>query len=162
MHLNDLPIDEGYASEKVIVEDSEKKEHILGGQNGKTQLIFTAPLLDEALLKELHAIDKELPKDGMYEVTAALVLAEPLQDMPAFETIKIYADTKEEVRDFYGVKLSGAPYEGNLTKALILISKDGAVFHNEFVKNLTQPFNQEMLHRKIFAAQNCYTGKGCH
>ena len=162
MHLNDLPIDAGYASEKVVVVSSENKEFTLGGQNGKTQLIITLPFLDESVLNELHAIDETLPNGGTYEVTASLVLEEFLENMPSFKNIQLFADTKEEVRDFYGVKLSGAPFDGNLTKALILISKDGAVFYNEFLPNLTKPFNHETLQRKIYAAQTCYTGKGCH
>ena len=34
--------------------------------------------------------------------------------------------------------------------------------YDEFVKELSEKFNLSTLLRKIFAAQTCYTGKGCH
>ena len=162
MHLKDLPLDIGYASEKVNVQDKEGNIHLIGGQNGKTQLIITTPFIDEALLEELRTIEKELPNGGEYEVNTSLILAHIVEDDLDLGKIKIYSDNKEEFSDFYGVKLSGKPYEGELTKALILISKDGAIFYDEFVTDLHHKFNQEMLQRKIYAAQTCYTGKGCH
>ena len=162
MSLDDMPIDVGYASEKVSVKDKENNSHILGGQNGKTQLIITAPFIDDSLLEELQSIEKELPEGGEHEVTASLVLAHDLKDDLNMGKIRLYIDDKEEFSDFYGVKLSGEPYGGELTKAIILISKDGAVFYDDFKNDLEDKFNQETLMRKIYAAQTCYTGKGCH
>jgi len=163
MNLEDMPIDIGYASEKVSVKEKENNAHtIIGGQNGKTQLIITTPFIDESFLEELRSIEKELPNGGEHEVTASLILAHNLEDDLDVGKIKLYIDDKEEFSDFYGVKLSGEPYNGELTKAVILISKDGAVFYDEFLKDLEGRFNQETLMRKIYAAQTCYTGKGCH
>ena len=162
MHLEELPLDIGYASEKVTVKDKEGNSHLIGGQNGKTQLFITAPFVDEALLEELRTIEKDLPNGGEYEVTASLILAHILEDDLDMEKIKLFCDDQEQFSDFYGVKLSGKPYEGELTKAIILISKDGAIFYDEFVTDLDHKFNQETLLRKIYAAQTCYTGKGCH
>ncbi|MDD2356601.1 MAG: hypothetical protein PHX13_01655 [Thiovulaceae bacterium] len=162
MHLNDLPLDIGYASEKVSVKGEDGAFHVIGGQDGKTQLIICAPFLDHEFLLELQTIEKELPNGGTYEITASLVFAEPLKEKLALQRFQIFSDDKEEFADFYATKLSGEPYEGALTKALILISKDGAIFYDEFVTDLNEKFNLPTLLRKIYAAQTCYTGKGCH
>ena len=162
MHLKELPLDIGYASEKVSIKDKEGNSHIIGGQNGKTQLFITAPFIDDDLLAELQSIEKELPNSGQYEVTASLILAQTIEDDLDLGKIKLFFDEEEEFSDFYGVKLSGEPYEGALTKALILVSKDGAIFYDEFLADLSEKFNLQTLLRKIYAAQTCYTGKGCH
>jgi peroxiredoxin len=162
MRLEDMPLDAGYASEKVTVVDKNAKERVLGGQNGKTQLIISTPLLDEAFLEELKSIEETLPKGGDYEVTASLVVAHDSYEIPTLNLFNFYIDANEEFGDFYGVRLKGEPYENELTKAIILISKDGAIFYDDFVSNIEDKFDVETLYRKIAAAQVCYTGKGCH
>ncbi len=162
MHLNDMPLDIGYASEKVSVKDANGKEQTLGGQNGKTQLIITLPFVDENYENELREIAKDLPKGGEHEVVSSIIVANGEHKPVDIEGFDFYIDEEEEFADYYGVKLSGEPYEGELTKAVILISKDGAIFYDEFVKDIHNSFNTATLGRKILAAQECYTGKGCH
>ncbi len=162
MRLEDFPLDVGYASEHVTLTDSEGNAHTLGGQNGKTQLIISTPFIDKALIDELKELDAMLPKGGDYEVTAALVVANDTHERPALEGIDFFIDSEGEYGDFYGVRLVGEPYGGELTKAAILVSKDGAIFYDDFVENLENRFNTDTLLRKIMAAQTCYTGKGCH
>jgi len=162
MHLNDMPLDIGYASEKVSVKDTEGKEQTLGGHNGKTQLIITLPFVDDTLEEELKNIAKDLPKGGDHEVIPSIIVASRGHKTPNVEGFGFYIDEDEEFADYYGVKLSGEPYDGELTKAVILISKDGAIFYDEFVNDIHNSFNTATLGRKILAAQECYTGKGCH
>jgi len=162
MHLDDLPLDIGYASEKVTVHSKDAKEHMLGGQDGKTQLIITMPYIDETFMKELQEIDEMLPNGGDYEVTTSLVVANTKHTDPELKKINFYIDANEELGDFYGVRLKGEPFDNELTKAVILISKDGAIYYDDFVENIDDKFNLETLYRKISAAQLCYTGKGCH
>lgn len=162
MHLEDLPLDIGYASEKVSVEDIDGNSHIIGGQNGKTQLIVTAPFIDESIKEELSTINEILPQGGEYEVTASLIVANDTHSDPALDKFKFLVDKEEQFGDFYGVRLKGEPYNDELTKAVILISKDGAIFYDEFSQNIDDKFNTDTLLRKISAAQVCYTGKGCH
>ena len=163
MYLEDTPLDVGYASERISVKEKKSaKESVLGGQNGKTQLLISVPFIDDAVKEELLEIEKELPSKGEHEVTASLILAEEPEDDPKLGKIKLFIDDKEEFADFYGTRLSGEPFEGGITKAVILISKDGAIFYDEFMTDLNERFNQETLLRKIYAAQTCYTGKGCH
>ena len=162
MELEDLPLDIGYASEPVTLTGSDGKRSTVGGQNGKTQLIVTTPFIDDAFIEELRVIDRELPAGGEYEVTAALVVANATHVDPGLERFDFYVDSDGEFGDWYGVRLVGDPCDGELTKALILISKDGAIFYDEFADNLHHRFNTDTLLRKIAAAQTCYTGKGCH
>jgi peroxiredoxin len=67
-------------------------------------------------------------------------------------------DVDEAFGDYYGVRLSNK----ELAKSLFIISKDGAVFYHEILEDLSAPFNFDKALVKIAAAQNCYTGKGCH
>jgi peroxiredoxin len=162
MRLEEMPLDIGYASEKVTLTTKEGTSRIVGGQNGATQLIVTAPFIDDTFVAELEAIDKALPRGGEHEVTAALIVAGTGHNDPQLEKFEFLIDSDAEFADWYGVRLSGDPLEGELTKALFVISKDGALFYDEFAKNLHDPFNAETALRKIYAAQECYTGKGCH
>lgn len=162
MHIEDMPLDIGYASEKVTLKGSDGKRHLIGGQNGKTQLIVTTPFIDDAFTAELEAIDKQLPSGGEYEVTAAIVVANDTHKDPGLEKFDFFIDSDDEFGDWYGVRLTGEPCGGELTKALIIISKDGALFYDEFAEDLNKKFNTDTLLRKIMAAQTCYTGKGCH
>lgn len=162
MHLEDLPLDVGYASERVHVKDTNNTVHSLGGQNGKTQLILTTPVIDEMFTQELKKIEEILPKGGEYEVTASIIVANNYHKNPGLEGFDFLIDSDEEFGDYYGVRLRGEPYNNEFAKALILISKDGAIFYDEFVDDIDKEFNSDTLMRKIYAAQTCYTGKGCH
>jgi peroxiredoxin len=162
MHLEEEPLDIGYASEKVMLSDIEDKERTIGGQNGKTQILLSVPFIDEPIQDELKEIAKELPKGGEYEVTASLIVANDQHQDPNIEGLEFLIDTKGEFGDWYGTRIADGECANELTKALIIVSKDGAVFYDDFVSNLHDRFNQETLMRKIYAAQTCYTGKGCH
>ncbi|MCX6051155.1 MAG: hypothetical protein NTZ60_01465 [Campylobacterales bacterium] len=162
MKLEDLPLDVGYASERVTLQDEEKNPHAMGGQNGQTQLFITTPFIDEAFLEELAQINAMLPHGGDFIVRANLIVANDSHKNPHLEKIDFLIDAEGEFGDFYGVRLLGEPLDFELTKALILVSKDGAIFYDEFLKDLSDTFNLDTLIRKVTAAQMCYTGKGCH
>ncbi len=162
MHLEDDPLDIGYASEKVALKDLEGKNVVVGGQNGKTQLLISLPFIDEPIAQELETIGASLPKGGEHEVTAAIVVANESHANPNIEGMDFYVDAEGEFGDWYGTRIADGECAKELTKALVLISKDGAIFYDDFLTNLHDGFNQETLARKIYAAQTCYTGKGCH
>ena len=162
MKLEDLPLDVGYASQRVTLQDEENTPHVIGGQNGQTQLFITTPFIDEPFLEELRQINEFLPQGGDFIVTATLIVANASHTNPHLEKIDFLIDADGKFGDFYGVKLLGEPYDFELTKALILISKDGAIFYDEFVKDLNDTFRVDTLMRKVAAAQICYTGQGCH
>jgi thiol peroxidase len=162
MHLEDMPPDIGYASQKVTITDINGSKFVIGGQNGKTQLFVTSPFIDDEFVKELKELENILPNTTEHEIEVSLIAANKNLTNPDVKNINFYIDTGEEFGDFYGVRLKGEPFKGEFTKAVILISKDGAIFYDEFLKDLDEKFNLATLLRKITAAQTCYMGKGCH
>lgn len=162
MRLEDLPLDIGYASENVTLTRENGQAHSVAGQNGETQLILSTPFIDDAFLLELKEIADMIPKESEYAVKITLVVANDRHICPNIDGLDFLIDSQGEFGDWYGLRLVGKPFEGELTKALILISKDGAIFHDDYPENLQDSFNHETLYRKIIAAQTCYTGKGCH
>jgi len=163
MRLEDMPLDIGYASQKVELSDREGKECFIGGHTGETQLFITLPSIDEAFLHELQKIAEIIPSSSQeHKVLTYLIVANDSHTQPDLESINFLIDSQEEFADMYGVKLTGEPYHSELTKALILISKDGAIYYDQFCEDLEDEFNLDILYRKILAAQLCYTGKGCH
>lgn len=162
MRLEDMPLDIGYASQKVLLHDGDAKECSIGGHTGETQLIITLPFIDEALLDEMQKISEILPQSQEHKILTYIVVANSSHKKVQLQNIQFLIDSQEEFADMYGVKLTGEPYHNELTKALILISKDGAIYYDQFCDDLDDAFNTDILYRKILAAQLCYTGKGCH
>jgi len=162
MKLEDEPLDIGYASEKVGVVDSGGKQCVIGGQNGKTQVVITAPFMDDSLADEIDTIRKSLSEKSPEELTVSLVVANSEHSDPGIDGVDFYVDSEGEFGDWYGVRLLGGPCDRELTKAVFVISKDGALFYDEFVSSLHDTFTQDRLYRKVSAAIECYTGKGCH
>jgi peroxiredoxin len=160
MHLEETPLDIGYASEKVNLTTKEGTSCTLGGQDGTTQLIVCAPFIDDTFVAELETIGKALPEDEKFK--ASLVVAKGAHADPELDRFAFLIDSDGEFADWYSTRLSGGPLDGELTKALFIISKDGAIFYNEYARNLHDPFDAETALRKIQAAQLTYTGKGCH
>lgn len=162
VHLEDMPLDIGYASERVILNDDENKPFIIGGQSGFTQLIITTPFIDEELLVQLQEIETLLNLNALGGITKALLVASSKHASPRMEGWLFGIDSDEAFGDYYGIRLAGHELGGEFAKSLFIVSKDGAVFYNEILPNLEDSFSLERVLPKIAAAQNCYTGKGCH
>lgn len=160
--LEDMPIDIGYASEKVDLKNSAGETFQIGGQNGATQLIVAVPFVNEELIIQLKEIDSLLYINALSGITKALVVATDKHEMPVMEEWLAGYDYDEAFGDYYGVRLTGEALNGELAKAIFIISKDGAVFHHEILDDLNAPFSLDKALLKIAAAQSCYTGKGCH
>lgn len=161
MHLDEEPLDIGYASEKIIVSDYEDNELQIGGQNGKSQLFITLPDINDIALQELATIKKDA-LNSFENCNTYVITSQKTTQTNDDEKLQFLLDSKGELGDFYGTRIADGDLAGRQTKALILISKDGAIFYDEFLSDLTQPFNIETLYRKLKAADECYTGKGCH
>ncbi len=158
LQLDDIPLDVGYASERVELKNTAQESFRVGGQNGATQLILTAPFIDDALIAQLGELDALLSLNSLGAITKALVVATDKHDDPKLEEWQFGIDAGEAFGDYYGVRLSN----NELSKTLFVISKDGAVFYHEILSDLNDPFSLDKALVKIAAAQNCYTGKGCH
>jgi peroxiredoxin len=162
VNLDDTPLDIGYSSEKVDLKNISGETFRIGGQNGATQLIVSAPFICDELIAQLKEIDSLLSINALGGITKALAVASDKHEIPLLEEWLIGYDYDEAYGDYYGVRLSGDELGGELAKALFIISKDGAVFHHEVLSDVNGAFNLEKTLLKIAAAQSCYTGKGCH
>lgn len=162
LHLEDMPLDIGYASEKVTLKNYSDETFTIGGQNGFTQLIITAAFIDDTLLTQMQEIDTLLSLNALCGITKALVTANTKDYIPSSNEWLIGIDTDEAFGDYYGIRLAPGELGGEFTKAIFVISKDGAIFYNEIPHSLDEPFNIDKIVVKIAAANNCYTGKGCH
>ncbi|MDD5158718.1 MAG: hypothetical protein PHI47_09215 [Sulfuricurvum sp.] len=156
--LEDMPLDVGYASEKVDLKNRAGEIFSIGGQNGATQLLISAPFVDDTLISQLQDIDTLLSLNALGGITKALILANDKHEIPSLEEWLSGYDYDEAYGDYYGVRLSNK----ELAKSLFIISKDGAVFYHEILNDLNNPFNIDKTLAKIVAANSCYTGKGCH
>lgn len=162
IQLEDIPLNVGYASEKIDLKNASGERYKIGGQNGATQLIVTVPFIDDALIVQLNELDALLYINALGGISKVLVVASDKHDFPAMNEWLVGYDYDEAFGDYYGVRLSGEELGGEFAKALFIISKDGAVFHHELLENLNGSFSLEKTLLKISAAQSCYTGKGCH
>lgn len=158
LQLDDIPLDIGYASERVELKNTAHESFRVGGQSGATQLILTAPFIDDALIAQLGELDALLSLNALGAITKALVVATDKHDDPKLEEWQFGIDAGEAFGDYYGVRLNNS----ELSKTLFVISKDGAVFYHEILNDLDSLFSLDKALVKIAAAQNCYTGKGCH
>ncbi|MCH9814105.1 MAG: hypothetical protein K0U47_09210, partial [Epsilonproteobacteria bacterium] len=124
MMLEDIPLDEGYASEKVTAKDMRGKEITFGGQNGKTQIIISAPYLDEENFNEFDQLMKH--EDLAIEDVQKYFILSSKADLKSDCDLPLLIDEEEHFGDEFGVRISEAPLKGKLTKALFIVSKDGA------------------------------------
>jgi len=161
LHLEDMPLGVGYASDKVTLKEMNDQPFTIGGQNGHTQLIISAPFVDETLISQLKEIDELLSLNALV-ISKSLVVATKEHNHPQLAEWNYGYDYDTQFGDYYGVRLGEGELCGEFTKALFIISKDGALFYDEIPKDLKEPFSMEKAIAKIAAAVNCYTGHGCH
>lgn len=162
MRLEEEPLDIGYASEKVAVTDEKGLSRPVGGQDGSTQLIVSAPFIDAAFNHELKKLSDVIAMSPLIEASATLIVANDQHDTEGTEGFACCIDTEKEFGDWYGVRIKDGPLEGELAKALFVITRDGSLYYDEIVPNLHTSFDVDKALSKIAAAQECYTGKGCH
>jgi peroxiredoxin len=158
LYLEDMPLDIGYASEKVSLKNHKDETFTIGGQNGFTQLLISTPFIDEALISQLSEMDTLLALNALGGITKALIVSNDQHELPTLEEWLSGYDYDEAYGDYYGVRLSNK----ELAKSLFIISKDGAVFYHEILSDLNASFSIDKALAKIVAANSCYTGKGCH
>lgn len=161
LHLEDIPLGVGYASDKVTLKDMNDQPFTIGGQNGHTQLIISTPFVDEMLISQLRQLD-ELLALNTFVIGKSLVVATKEHPNPQLSEWNYGYDYDTQFGDYYGVRLGQGELCGEFAKALFIVSKDGALFYDEIPKDLNEPFSMEKAIIKIAAAVNCYTGHGCH
>jgi peroxiredoxin len=155
-------LDIGYNSEKVNLKCQTGENFTIGGQNGFTQLIVSTPFINDEIIEQIKELDTLLSLNALQGITKALVVASSNHCDPQMEGWQFGIDYDEAFGDYYGVRLAKGELGGEFAKALFVISKDGALFYNQVLRDLNEPFSIENALIKISAAQSCYTGKGCH
>ncbi|WP_024791549.1 hypothetical protein [Lebetimonas sp. JS032] len=155
-YLEDIPLDIGYKAETVTLYDKNSIPVEFPQKCKDTQLIITMPFIDEKLMREIMETDKFLQD---LKIHIYLVLPEET-NLPSFENIIVLFDKDNEFSDIYGLTIKMEDKE-TITKALILISKDGAIYYDEYPDDVYQKFNLEKLKRKIISSKEIYNNKGC-
>lgn len=161
LFLEDMPLGIGYASQSVTLKDMHDQPFVIGGQNGHTQLILCAPFINDDLMTQIHELDALLALNALVISKTLVVATKQPHDLHLTDW-RYGFDYDTQFGDYYGVRLAKGELSGAFTKALFVISKDGAVFYDEIPKNLNTPFSLEKALPKIAAAMHCYTGHGCH
>ncbi|WP_024953518.1 hypothetical protein [Sulfurospirillum arcachonense] len=82
-----------------------------------------------------------------------------IQKLKKFE---LFFDEEDEFGNMYGTKIEQGTLKDKLTKALFLISKDGAVFYVDMPNVIENKFDIDRLHIELNKAYVTYTGVGCH
>lgn len=162
LHLEDIPLDIGYASEQVTLNDGASNKFTIGGHTGHTQLIISTPFIDDGFLIQLQEINTLLGLNCLDNITKAIVVASTKHINPQLEGWMFGIDYDEAFGDYYGIRLAKGELGGEFAKALFIVSKDGALFYDEILRDLNESFSLEKALPKIAAAMNCYTGHGCH
>lgn len=163
VYLDAMPLDVGYAASRVEVVTLEGTSLLVGGQKPFTQLLISIPFMDAITCQALSEMALILKNTPSIEATLTLIAhdAAVFKDA-ALNGFTLCVDALGEFGMEYSTRIATPPLKGALTKALFVITKDGALFYNELVTNLVLPFDTQKALLKLATAQSCYTGQGCH
>jgi peroxiredoxin len=159
-------IDVGYMAEEFEAMDIHSNMIEVKRRVEDTPIVIFAsfPNYDE-YAEEIKELDSFL-SDAKVNIKAYLILEDKLEE---YEVLKNKLDkftpifdTNGDYGELYGTKLESGTLEGKLTKALFVISKDGAIFYIDFPSDLSQKIKIDRLQVELNKAYNTYNGVGCH
>jgi peroxiredoxin len=160
-------IDIGYMAENFEVTDvtGETKEIKRSHSDGSMSLFISFPDTSDNFSKEILKIDQFMSKIQV-PIKCYFIFNEELEDTTVFKNrlkkFEMVFDSEDEFGNMYGTKIVSGSLENKLTKALFLISKDGAVFFLDMPTDLEKEFDLERLQVELNKAYITYTGVGCH
>ncbi|MDH4945321.1 hypothetical protein [Sulfurimonas sp. C5] len=160
-------IDIGYMAENIEVSDlkGESKEIRRSHPDKSMTLLISFPSTSESFVNEILKID-ELMDHIQVPIHCYLIFAKEDESQVVLKNrlkkFELVFDAEEEFGSMYGTKLVSGSLEGELTKSLFLISKDGAVFYLEMPSNLEKELDLDRLRVELNKAYTSYTGVGCH
>ena len=160
-------IDVGYMAENVDVKDiSDTKYEIKRSHADKSMtLLISLPDLTECFLTEALQLDTFM-SEIQVPIHCYFIFDKKYEELETFskQLKKFHAvyDYDEEFGNMYGTKIVSGSLENKLTKALFLISKDGAVFYLDMQEDLAQDLDLTKLKVELNKAYASYTGTGCH
>lgn len=128
-------------------------------------ILFSFPDASNGFLQEILKLDKFLSAIEV-DINCYLIFDKEHENMAPLKNnlnkLIIIYDTENEYGSMYGTQIVSGTLENKLTKALFLISKDGAVFYLEMPNDLEKEFNIDRLRVELNKAYVSYTGVGCH
>jgi peroxiredoxin len=159
-------MDIGYMAENVVVLSTCKEQTELKRNNeAKSMSMFVSfPSLSD-FENEILRLDKFM-SDIKVDINCYLLFdsynVERVELERKLNIFKVFFDEEEEYGNMYGTKIEKGTLESKLTKALFLISKDGAVFYIDMPELIEKPLDMDRLHIALNKAYVAYTGVGCH
>ncbi|MEA3288612.1 MAG: hypothetical protein U9Q04_00410 [Campylobacterota bacterium] len=160
-------IDIGYMAENIEVTDfyGKTKEIKRSDEKGSMTLLISFPFIQDGFLDEILVLDKFM-SNIQVDINCYFIFSNNCPEKSAIknrlEKFEIVYDTEDEFGNMYGTKIVSGELEDKLTKALFLISKDGAVFYLDMPDDLEKPIDLERLQVELNKAYVTYTGVGCH
>jgi peroxiredoxin len=160
-------IDIGYMAENFEATDTngQSKEIKRSHSDGSMSLFISFPDTSDDFSAEILRVDQFMSKIQV-PIQCYFVFNEETKDTATMnnklEKFEILFDTEDEFGNMYGTKIVSGNMADKLTKALFLVSKDGAVFFLDMPKDLEKEFDLERLQVELNKAYVTYTGVGCH
>lgn len=159
--------DVGYMAENIEVRDlfQEKKLIKRSSRERAMTLLLSFPHAKEEFANEILALDELLSRIQV-ELKCYLIFDKDSDEKSVLKNVlkkfEMVFDTDNEFGTMYGTKLVSGTLEERLTKALFLISKDGAIFYIDMPNDLSRPLDVDRLRVELNRAYSSYTGVGCH
>lgn len=159
--------DVGYMAENIEVRDLSGKTKLIKRSTPEKSmtLLLSFPHAKEEFANEILALDELLSRIQV-ELKCYLIFDEDSDEKTVLKNrlkkFEMVFDADNEFGSFYGTKLVSGTLEDRLTKALFLISKDGAIFYIDMPNDLSRPLDVDRLRVELNRAYSSYTGVGCH
>ncbi|MGB5867268.1 MAG: hypothetical protein WBG69_05260 [Arcobacteraceae bacterium] len=160
-------IDVGYMAENVEVKTvNEELYEIKRSHEDKAMtLIVSFPNLTNGFKMEALKVDHFM-NDIQVPIYCYFVFHKNSEELKTFSSklkkFEVVYDYDNEYGSMYGTKILNGSLKDKLTKALFLISKDGAVFYLDMQKDLGDSIDLARLQVELNKAYVSYTGLGCH
>ncbi len=168
IELVDDFIDVGYMAENVEVTDinGKIKEIKRSHSDGAMTLLISFPDTSDEFINEIIKLD-EFMSHIQVDIHCYFIFNEFYENKTVLKNrlkkFEIVIDNEEEFGNMYGTKIVGDVLKQRLTKALFLISKDGAIFYLDMPNDLiNEQIKLDRLQVELNKAYITYTGVGCH
>lgn len=159
--ITDEIIDIGYMAEDVDVKGVDGKEFTIKKASPlRTIQIFLSYPNFENFKEEILFFD-DFMNDSKVEINTYLFFNKEIE-LPNLKKIIPVFDINDEFGEMYGTKIVSGSMENELTKALFIIGKDGAIYHIDIPEDLEKPLDIERVRVELNKVYQSYTGVGCH
>jgi len=166
--LTDDFIDIGYMAEDIEVSDlnGQIKQIKRSHENGAMTLYVSFPDTSDDFIKEMFKLD-EFMSHIQVDVHCYFVFNKLDKNeiilKNRLKKFQIVIDSQDDFGNMYGTKIVNGVLEDKLTKALFLISKDGAIFYLDMPSDISnKQIDLKRLQVELNRAYITYTGVGCH